>query len=323
MEPPRKSDKVASLVYRLLLHSMPLETGIRSRLWQKAWTKSCRIFGHRTVETTIHGYNVLVNYGYMYPIYARRFPAYNNPLIELVYQAYQMKKSPITFADIGAAAGDTILLIESNCSGMVGGFYCVDGDREFFSYLTANLARFQHGKLYFALLAGEAGTARELVRIHSGTASAQGDNLVPTVTLDHLLLEPDNAPVDVLKIDVDGFDGEVLRGSTGILETQKPAVIFEWHPQLCRDTGNSWTTHFQVLQEYDYPTFVWFDKFGNFSHFSYVYDKESIDTLAELCLRDRLHHDWHYDVIALHRESPISPLLLAETGFARMRRSSF
>ena len=92
-----------------------------------------------------------------------------------------------------------------------------------------------------------------MLRTHKGTASAQGNSKTSAVTLDSLisLINPD--AIDLIKIDVDGFDGKVLLGAKGILRRYSPAVIFEWHPALCKQTGNNWTDHLTPLLRQDTP----------------------------------------------------------------------
>ncbi len=118
--------------------------------------------------------------------------------------------------------------------------------------------------------------------------------------------------VDVLKIDVDGFDGQVLRGADRILSRDRPAVIFEWHPILCERTSNNWTDHFEALKFKGYEQFVWFTKYGEFSHFMCGYDPTNVAMLAELCLNSESYDDLHFDVVALPPGSVTSPQALAD-----------
>lgn len=322
-EAARTTSRIASAVYNAFLRTVPLQRfGFTAMLWQRAWNRSLRVFS-APVRTTIHGYPVIVNYGNTYPIYARRYRSLNNPIVELVYQSYRAKQAALSLVDVGAATGDTILLVHANCPDMIDRFYCVDGDREFFGYLRTNLRSFGHGRLIFALLSSETGTERELVRTHPGTASAQGASEVQSTTLDAAMQACAVDAVDVLKIDADGFDGRVLLGAGESLRRYRPAVIFEWHPRLCLSTGNNWTDHFDALGQAGYTRFIWFDKFGNFSHLMRDFDRGSAELLAELCLQSTVYGDWHYDVVALHDSSPITHLALAELRFARQRRSFY
>ena len=266
---------------------------------------------------------MIVSYGHTYPLTARWHPTFNSPVIELVFQMYSVKKRPISLVDVGANIGDTILLLESNCPGMIDEFYCVEGEPGFFALLQNNLNHLKQGKLLCALVSCINGTERSLVRHHSATASAQGKREIPSATLDALLERASVSRVDVLKIDVDGLDGKVLLGARGILQRHRPAVIFEWHPILCRNTSSSWMDHFDTLEECRYTRFIWFTKYGNFSHYTATDDRRSIGMLAEVCLRNRAYDDWHYDVIALPQESAVSHVALAELRHGKARKSSY
>jgi hypothetical protein len=131
------------------------------------------------------------------------------------------------------------------------------------------------------------------------------------------------SPPDMLKIDVDGFDGRVLAGARETLRRHKPSVLFEWHPILCRATNNSWTEHFEVLAECGYTRFVWWDKFGGFSHFTEGYEPAEVNRMANFCIGSKSHDDWHFDVAALHSESAIDDAALADLRFAAKMPSPY
>jgi len=292
-----------------------------SRMWQRVWQKAQR-FAPYSIRTTVHSCPVVLNYGHTYPIHSRKFPTLNNPLIELVNQAYRATGRAITFLDIGANVGDSILLLNTNCPEMIKEFCCVEGDAEFFSYLQFNLSSFDNAVLVSTLLSGTNGKQKELLRTHAGTSSAQGNGSIPSKTLDTILAESSLKEFDVVKIDVEGMDGLVMEGAKLLLE-QRPAVIFEWHPILCEKTGNCWTHHFETLCASGYTRFIWFTKFGTFSHFMAGYDQATINTLAQFCLQTNNFFDWHYDVVALHADSPISDVALADLLFAQARKSNY
>lgn len=312
-----------SFIYNLFISLVPLnKIYLFSIIWQKLWNKSCKIF-NGTVKTKIHGFDVVLNYGYSYPEYARKFPSYNNPLVELVYQTYQAKERKIVFIDVGAAIGDTILLIYKNCPDMIEKFYCIDGDNQFFEYLKYNLADFSESHLIKCVLSNGENWERELTRTHQGSASAQGQVKVPALSLDVVMEDKFLEKIDLLKIDIDGFDGKALSGSVNLIKKYQPTIIFEWHPILCDRTGNSWLEHFQILSELEYTKYIFFTKYGEFSHFIAEYCCEELSMYAELCIRNKFEYDWHYDVIGLHKDSQIHCLDIAELSFAKDCRSRF
>jgi len=310
--------KVREIAYNLLINTVLKMPGRRlSTWWDRMWYASQRTFSG-PVRTFIHGREVIVNYGFTYPVYARRHPGLNAPLVELAYQVWKAKGEKIRFTDVGAAVGDTVLLLFANLPEAFAGFVCIDGDPEFSDYLKKNLAHLKCGRLVSAVLSGSEELVPELVRTHSGTAGAEGSNRVEATTLSGVLTEP----VDLLKIDVDGFDGRVLAGAERVLADHRPAVIFEWAPILCRQTGNNWLESFKFLQSAGYSRFVWFTKVGNFSHFTFQNDTASLNALAEYCLSD-ISDDWHYDVVALHDSSSIDIQALARLKFAKNRPSRY
>jgi FkbM family methyltransferase len=274
------------------------------------------------VKTKIHDRRVILNFGHTYPVYSRRLSTLNNPLVQLVHQVHATKGSPISFVDVGANIGDSIVLLDSNCPGALGETHCIEGDPGFFGYLKNNLRSRENTRLYLNLLSSAEGSEKGLVR-RLGTASAEGADDVASVPLDSLLLMPETQSVDVLKSDVDGFDGKVLQGAVGVLRRFRPAVIFEWHPILYERTGNDWRVPFEVLGQCGYTKFAWFTKMGAFSHFTGSADWAGFSMLADLCLRSGTFVDWHYDIIALHDEAPIAPIELAEQAFARAKVSPF
>lgn len=315
--------KIGSAVYNVLSNLAWMgRLRYLGRVWRGAWTLSCRHFSG-PVRTTIHGRRAVVNFGHTYRITARQCPNFNSPLLELAFQVYSTALRPITVVDVGANVGDTILLLESNCPGIIGDFYCIDADPEFFGYLQNNLREFRNGTLLFALLSSSDGTERTLLRTQAASASAQGRGGSLCCCLDTLLGRQGLQRVDLLKTDVDGLDGKVLLGAKEILTRYRPAVIFEWHPILCKNTSNNWTDHFSALEQCGYTRYIWFTKYGDFSHYAGPEALRGIEMLAEFCLSGRSCMDWHYDVIALHADSPLSHVSLADLSYARERRSKW
>src|SRR3569833_3380912 len=120
--PPQiHDDKVSSFIYNLLLYWQHLENHPRlGRIWRSMWQKACENFS-TYVSTNIHGRRAKVNFGHTYPLFARRYKRWNNPLLELVYQIYLYKQLTINLIVVGAAVGVTVMIIDAICPGMVRG----------------------------------------------------------------------------------------------------------------------------------------------------------------------------------------------------------
>ncbi len=292
-----------------------------SKSVRKRWYQIILLHKNQPVNSSLHGYKAIMNCGFSYPIVIRMYKDFNNALLQLAYEVFELKNRKINLIDIGAAIGDTVFYLQSNLGDKFEKILCIDGDSEFFGYLDKNMRQFSNVQCVQALLSDKVQTEKELVRTHAGTASAQGTDLVNAITLDELLQQYEMPSVDLLKIDTDGFDGKILRGSIETLKKFRPFIIFEWHPILITQTGNSIKEVFEVLNEHGYEQFLFFTKYGNFSHFMKGMRHEEIDWLTKICLNGQHENDWHYDVVALPDNS-INKISLAETAYAKKKKKS-
>ncbi|BAQ66452.1 FkbM family methyltransferase [Geminocystis sp. NIES-3709] len=79
---------------------------------------------------------------------------------------------------------------------------------------------------------------------------------VHCVSLDEYFQEP---KVDIVKIDVEGYEEKVLEGCHQILSNkhQSPRLIYiEVHPFAWEKVGTSWNTLLNLLSKYDYEVFT-------------------------------------------------------------------
>lgn len=290
----------ARAAYRGLIITAPLA---RSRLGASMWERGWARLEHNARGTTrirLHGHRLIVNVGHPYPAFIRRWPSYNAPLVHAVRLVHQRKGRPLVLVDVGASVGDTAVLVRERCPGMVDEIWCIEGDDTFAALLEANVATLA-GVHPVRALASDGSAAPALVRTHAGSASPQGSAEIEASTLDDLV--GGVAHVDVLKIDTDGFDGRVLRGSARTLGQHAPVVQFEWHPALCRAAGVPVELPFTVLTDAGYETFVWFDKFGRRAQNDHSPETNTLAELADWCITgDTPAPDWHYDVVALPPE---------------------
>src|SRR4051794_13640403 len=178
-------------------------------VWTHWWvTRTPRMRGQSRI--TLHGRTVRVNTGFAYPAFMRRWPRYNAPLVDLVQALKRRRSRTLTIVDVGAAVGDTVLLLVERTHGFADTYICIEPDSEFYDCLRENVAHLPHVEVRAEMLSDSRNAVPELVRTHSGTASAQGEAFVSAITLDEVI---DGRHVDVIKIDTDGFDGRVLAGA--------------------------------------------------------------------------------------------------------------
>lgn len=72
---------------------------------------------------------------------------------------------------------------------------------------------------------------------------------VPLVTLDHLA---SGLEVNLIKIDVEGYDDEVLAGGTEVISRCRPIVIFEYNPYILFLRGRDYDRAFRALRPFNY-----------------------------------------------------------------------
>lgn len=247
--------------------------------------------------TRVHGFPAVLNGGNPYPFLLVTFTDFNRALVELVRAVAADAGRPVTVADVGASLGNTVLLLEEQCGSHLAAIHSIEADPEFLPLFRQNTAPFPHVTLHAVMLARAPGEVAALVHHHPGTAAALGADRVAATTLDATLLGA-SSRFDVLKIDIDGSDGEALQGAPALLRRDQPAVIFEWHPALARSAGNEPRAAFGALEAAGYRRFLWFRNTGAFSHFGLAADP-AIPLWEDWLVRMQPHGDPHFDVVAL------------------------
>ena len=271
-------------------------------------------------KTALYGFSLLVNRGNLLPFFIHEQVLFNAPLVQLVHQVAAVKMRPITVVDIGAAIGDTVLLLKRECPGSVERFICVEGDEEFHELLSVNMQPFPEVTLVHTMLARETMLIRSLIKHHKGTATCTGSEFVKAIPFDELT-EVNCADIDVVKIDVDGFDGEVLAGAVSTLNRCEPAVIFEWDPKRILETANEPFRAFDVLGDCGYTRYAWFNNIGTFSHFSGPCSHEILQKTMDYLLAVNSETHEHFDIVALPAGSELNEIELASLKFVRAAKS--
>ncbi len=85
-------------------------------------------------------------------------------------------------------------------------------------------------------------------------AGAQGTLTVPLRSLDAICSEAGFLP-DVIKIDVEGYELETLRGANQLLSGGRPDLFLEAHPRSLERLGASMVDLFDFLRRFDYRIF--------------------------------------------------------------------
>lgn len=143
----------------------------------------------------------------------------------------------MTVVDVGANIGYYLLLFQQSI-GANGRVVCIEPSEENLPELRRNIGinRFSNVELHTVALGDHDGTTGLHSGINSGVAEdGAAEYTVPLRRLDHLLRER----VDFLKIDVEGYEGQVLAGAEALLAESKPLLFLELHPHIVGRFGCS------------------------------------------------------------------------------------
>ncbi len=116
----------------------------------------------------------------------------------------------------------------------VGRVLCFEPQPSCYARLTANIdltGLSDHATAYNSLVGAVTGNgrmARFNARNLGGTALEQAsEGTIPMFALDVVITADDLATLDLIKIDVEGMQGDVFKGAKGVLDARKPALWVE------------------------------------------------------------------------------------------------
>src|SRR6266487_1288973 len=165
----------------------------------------------------------------------------------------------MTVLDVGANQG-VFTLYCADRVGPPGKVIAFEPDPEMFSALEANVkangktwvelhnlaVSAQEGKVGFRISRLNRGDNRLVLTAQPAVETAP----VRVVALDQLL---GGRKVDVVKMDVQGWEGAVLRGMTGLLAAPNPCwILLEIWPDALRKAGSSYAEVIETLQRHGY-----------------------------------------------------------------------
>jgi len=240
------------------------------------------------------------------------YPKFNQPLFSVVKSILNNSPKNIIVVDVGAAVGDTVLFLEANFPNRVEHYVCIDGDAEFFSFQEYNLSSVANKSTkVFSLLSDKQELTNTIDKKDPTTGSAIGLEKVMSKTLDQVLQAAGFESPDLIKIDIDGFDGKALGGAIQTLNSAKPVVIFEWNTPLFNMVNNDVLQPFEVLQSAGYDRFIWFSNLGNFLYIDFGFNPKALKEMEIFSKAMFKSNGHHFDVIALHKACPISATEIA------------
>lgn len=198
------------------------------------------------------------------PHYRANFPRYDR-LPPIVANLIREKEGSLHMVDVGANVGDTILSTQPKTEDH---YLALEPLPFFFSYLLENMSN-RKSVTCIQIACSDRSGQLNFQPQRRGTASADsGDpesNSVNAQPLDEIWQTHWNkGRVNFLKIDTDGFDASVIRGSHFLLKAWQPWLYFEFDANLTPGGSVELIDALGQLKYFGYESALVFDNFGDY-----------------------------------------------------------
>lgn len=237
------------------------------------------------------------------PYIIKKFPDHGTALIRIA-NIVDTKYKNLSIIDVGANFGDTAAMLLTDNGNY--NIYCIEGDVEAFKLLSRNFASNKQTHLYKVFLSDKNESLSINFDKNNGSLRLEtGHNLnrnndINFISLDSLIMDnPNVGRSKLLKIDTDGYDFRIMRGSYRFLQQIKPIIFFEYDNVYLDKTGERPTDIFKYLKSLGYSMLAFYDNYGRFL-ISTKTNEERILKQLDRYITNRKGTCPYYDVAAFH-----------------------
>lgn len=231
------------------------------------------------------------------------YPDFNSHLGRLA--AVIAKKYPdMTAVDIGANVGDTIAIVKTLIDIPVIG---IEGDDVSYQYLEKNVTQFSNVTTIKTFL-GEKKNDLKVKFESKGSnttiiPSETGDTTISFKTLDETLDNEKfkNARIKLLKLDIEGFDTIVLRGSYEVITKNLPVLFFEYNRDVMKKINEDGLSTLLSFANYGYNKIAFFDYMGRLLLATTMKNREEITYLHQYAI-GKNNLLGYYDICIFHKQ---------------------
>jgi len=233
-----------------------------------SFLRKIRILFKIDQKILINGQELILPPEHLLSMYNYLYPKYDKFISELVMNT----KKNESVIDIGANVGDTLLrLINSNANL---NYYCIEADDYFFSYLKKNkdhldqnlqdkivLIKELVGDDLVGNLSNSGGGTATLIKANTGLKSK---------TLDEIIIDNKIENIELIKVDIDGYDYNTLFSGMNYIKKNKPNLFFEC-ANLHKESYDGFVSIIEELFKVGYKNWTILDNhgsiiFGNKTH---------------------------------------------------------
>ena len=222
--------------------------------------RQLRIFFKIDQIIYIDNKKIILPPGHLLSLYESVYPKYDRFLPTVIGK---IKENEVII-DIGANIGDTLFrLLNINTRPY---YYCIEADNFFFEYLQKNKksldVNIQNKIILIKTLVGDQ-LKGNLSETTTGTKSLiESDLGIKSKKLDDIIIEYKIKNIKLIKVDVDGFDYNILFSAINELKNNKPDIFFEYMP-LDELGKKNYLRLIEKLNEIGYSNWTMLDNYGS------------------------------------------------------------
>ena len=222
--------------------------------------RQLRIFFKIDQIIYIDNKKIILPPGHLLSLYESVYPKYDRFLPTVIGK---IKENEVII-DIGANIGDTLFrLLNINTRPY---YYCIEADNFFFEYLQKNKksldVNIQNKVILIKTLVGDQ-LKGNLSETTTGTKSLIESNLGnKSKKLDDIIMEYKIKNIKLIKVDVDGFDYNILFSAINELKNNKPDIFFEYMP-LNESGKTNYLRLIEKMNEIGYSNWTMLDNYGS------------------------------------------------------------
>jgi len=189
-----------------------------------------------TIVADVHGVPIRMERGHALPHYVASHPLYDSAIGYIVKHLRDRAARPVIVIDVGANIGDTACLAARLVANDDVEFICVEGSEDFLDLLREN-TRALRAEIVHAI-AGESTAAanKKVVTLDVGTSFVADGGSSYETTLDGIVR---GRHIDLIKVDTDGYEMQVIRGSKETIKRCSPDLFLEYAPHHIRTYGKT------------------------------------------------------------------------------------
>ena len=183
----------------------------------------------------------------------------------------------------------------------------IEPNEHFRKYLKLNWGNSTNVKILPYLCVGEENSTHQYQIIESnGTARVVENNdgiALPERTIDQIVAEKhDFDQCNFIKIDTDGYDFEVIKGSMKLIKSNLPVVLFECDVFSNENYLDDCINSLNFFREAGYVSFLLYDNFG---YFMGIYSLSDLNSFTNLLFYQLTSPFYYFDILLMKEDDII------------------